>query len=173
VGNKRSIPFSLLFFSDKDYWTRGMARPDLVLQDLIQAQFPDYFNKRDRVFIRQYSNNESSNTATSDYECNLDSWSKASAPSSYQNLDADAPTIERGSNKLSLGAIIGISVGCGLVFLTCVLTAVLAFIRKMKDQSGKRFTRLHEEVNNDFGDDILDKDPMLAMEESHVSGDGK
>ncbi|KAI8640712.1 hypothetical protein BD408DRAFT_419323 [Parasitella parasitica] len=145
-----------------DWWTRGMARPDLLLQDLIQAQFPDYFNTRNRVFLRAFANDESSRTASQDsYQCNMNSWKKA-ASVSYANTASDTPTLEALSNKLSLGAIIGISIAGGLVALTCLATAITMLFRKFKDGGGKRFTRLHDETMSEFG--VLDRDPMIIDE---------
>ncbi|CEP13331.1 hypothetical protein [Parasitella parasitica] len=145
-----------------DWWTRGMARPDLLLQDLIQAQFPDYFKTRNRVFLRAFANDESSRTASQDsYQCNLNNWEKA-ASVSYSNTASDTPTLEALSNKLSLGAIVGISIGGGLVALTCLATVIAMFIRKFKDGGGKRFTRLHDETMSEFG--ALDRDPMIIEE---------
>ncbi|KAL7331630.1 hypothetical protein PS15p_203796 [Mucor circinelloides] len=162
--NKQAWRLDLVSRGDAlDWWTRGMARPDLVLQDLIQAQFPDYFKTRNRVFLRDFANNESSRTASQNsYQCNLNSWEKA-ASVSYSNTASDTPTLEALSNKLSLGAIIGISIAGGLVALSCLATAIVMIIRKFKNGGGKRFTRLHDETMNEFG--ALDRDPMM-MEES-------
>ncbi|KAI7901676.1 uncharacterized protein BX663DRAFT_513651 [Cokeromyces recurvatus] len=159
-----------------DYWTRGMARPDLLLQDLIQVQFPGFFKSRSRVFLRSFAdNNESSRTASSSpdsYQCNLRQWEKA-ASVSYQNSDSDIPALSATSNKMSLGLIIGVSVAGGMVALACLATVFVLIKRKMKDGNGKRFTRLNDETMDEFG--ALDKDPMMptTTETSRFGGSSR
>jgi hypothetical protein len=151
-----------------------MSRPDLLLQDLIQAQFPDYFKSRSRVFLRSFATNENTRKAGSsdEYMCTLNNWSKASSVS-YSNSAADAPELEQSSGKLSLGAIIGISVAGGMVALSCLATCIVLAIRKFKNNGSKRFTLLNDETNNDFGSGVLDRDPMMMMEEPHETSSGR
>jgi hypothetical protein len=148
-----------------DYWTRGFARPDLVLQDLIQAQFPDFFSSRSRAFMRAFANDESSSTASaSGYGCNLNQWEQATTVS-YQNAAADAPTLDAASNKLPLAAVIGISVAGGMIALSCLATCLVLLIRKFKNGS-RRFTRLQDQTLNESG--ALESNPM--MEETNNAG---
>ncbi|CAO3624459.1 unnamed protein product [Mucor hiemalis] len=154
-----------------DYWTRGMARPDLILQDMIQAQFPDYFKSRNRVFLRSFATNEATHTASSDYGCNLNNWSKASSVS-YTNSAADMPEVNKSSGKLSLAAIIGVSVAGGMVALSCLATCIVLGIRKFKHNGSKRFTLLKDETSNEFSG-ALDRDPMMMMEEPHETSSGR
>lgn len=150
-----------------------MARPDLVLQDLIQAQFPDYFKSRNREFLRDFANDEATHTASSSsYGCNLNSWTPA-ASVSYTNSAADAPELSATSSKLSLGAIIGVSVAGGMVALSCLATCIVLLIRKLKNSGSQKFTRLNEETNSDFNSDALDRDPMMMMEEPHETSSGR
>lgn len=151
-----------------------MARPDLLIQDFIQVQFPDYFKSRSRVFMRSFANNEATHTAGSSdsYGCNLNGWVKATSVS-YTNTAADQPALSAGSNTLSLGAIIGISIAGGMVALSCLATAIVLIIRKIKNNGSKRFTLLHDETNNDFSG-ALDRDPMMMMmEEPHETSSGR
>lgn len=150
-----------------------MARPDLILQDLIQAQFPDYFKSRNRVFLRDFAEGEATKTASlSSYGCNLNSWTKA-ASISYTNSAADAPESSSTSSKLSLGVIIGVSVAGGMVALSCLATAIVLAIRKFKHNGSQQFTRLNDETNNDFNSGALDRDPMMMMEEPHETTSGR
>ncbi|KAI9486516.1 MAG: hypothetical protein EXX96DRAFT_604650 [Benjaminiella poitrasii] len=118
------------------YWTRGMARPDLILQDLIQAQFPDFFKERSRLSFSV----------------------------------SDTPALNATTNKLLLGLIIGVSVAGDLVILACLATAIIMLKHRMKDSSGKRFTRLHNETMDKFG--VLDKNPimMTTIDDSPETG---
>lgn len=156
-----------------DYWTRGMARPDLMLQDLIQAQFPDYFrSSRKRVFLRDFDGGESTGTAagSDDYGCNLNQWQRA-ASVDYTNTAGDAPDVaSKKSSKLPLGVIIGAGVAGGLVGLSCLVTALILIIRKFKHNGSQRFTRLHDETNNEFNQGNLDRDPMLMEENNEQAG---
>ncbi|KAG2233218.1 hypothetical protein INT48_007638 [Thamnidium elegans] len=154
-----------------DYWTRGMARPDLVLQDLIQAQFPDYFKSRNRVFLRDFDDEEATRTASSsdDYGCNLNNWAKAESVS-YTNSAADAPDLDGTKSKLSLGVIIGVSVAGGMVALSCLVTAMILLIRKFKHNGSSKFTRLNDETHHDFNSGALDRDPMMMEETNEASG---
>jgi hypothetical protein len=158
---------TMLFETFVDYWTRGFARPDLLLQDLIQVQFPDFFSSRSRTFMRAFANAESTGTASSNsYGCNLEQWTKANTVS-YQNAAADAPTLNAASSTLPLGAVIGISVAGGMVALSCLATCILLLVRKFKNSGGK-FTRLQDQTLNDFNGGALDRDPMM-MEESNIN----
>lgn len=150
-----------------------MARPDLVLQDLIQAQFPDYFKSRNRVFLRDFAKGEATRTATSsdEYGCNLNNWAKAESVS-YTNAAADTPNFNGSSSKLSLGVIIGVSVAGGMIALSCLVTGIILLIRKFKHNGSSKFTRLNEETQNDFNSGALDRDPMM-MEENNEAGGGR
>lgn len=148
-----------------------MARPDLVIQDLIQAQFPDYFKSRNRMFMRSFSTNEATHTTTSadSYGCNLSNWVKA-ASVAYSNTAADQPGLTAGSTgNLSLGLIIGVSIAGGMVGISCLATAIVLIIRKIKNGGSKRFTLLHDETNNDF----LDRGDPMMMEEPHETSSGR
>lgn len=150
-----------------------MARPDLILQDLIQAQFPDYFKSRNRVFLRDFAEGEATQIASlNTYGCNLNSWTPA-ASVSYTNSASDTPESSPTSSKLSLGAIIGVSVAGGMVALSCLATAIVLFIRKLKNNGSQKFTRLNEETINEFNSGALDRDPMMMMEEPHETSGGR
>jgi hypothetical protein len=117
-----------------------MARPDLVLLDLIHAQFPD-FHPGDHTFLRALAQP----TSSTNYQCNLKNWTKANYVL-YQNATSDRPVIPT-SSKLPLAATIGLSVLCGLVGLSCIATAVVLFIRKVKNGWGRnKFNKLEEET---------------------------
>lgn len=121
-----------------------MARPDLVLLDMIQAQYPDFIS-RNRTFFRAFGKEEKSSSGTSvNYQCNLNNWVKASSVS-YQNSTSDRPVIPSSSNKLPLSAIIGLSVVGGLVGLACLATSIVLAVRKFKNGWGRRFHKLDEE----------------------------
>ncbi|KAI8388261.1 uncharacterized protein BYT42DRAFT_559497 [Radiomyces spectabilis] len=155
-----------------DYWTRGMARPDLLIQDLIQAQYPDFFNGRERVFLRNLAANEPSQPADSgSYQCKLDSW-KPLSHVNYANATADEPGLQRPSG-ISLGVIIGASVAGGVVALACAAAAVVVLRQKVKDRSSKRFTLLREDPL--MADPAFDREPMMLEERDtgRLGGSGR
>ncbi|KAG0182668.1 hypothetical protein DFQ28_007352 [Apophysomyces sp. BC1034] len=142
-----------------DWWTRGFARPDLVIQDLIQAQFPDFFKGgRDRMFLRHFSDNEASRQANQkSYQCNLDNF-KLAERVQYANHAQDAPSLEV-NNQFPLAGIIGGSIAGGLVVLACLAACIVMLRRKIKDRTSKRFTLLREDPLA-----VDDKEPMMLME---------
>ncbi|KAF7731934.1 hypothetical protein EC973_007765 [Apophysomyces ossiformis] len=142
-----------------DWWTRGFARPDLIIQDLIQAQFPDFFKGgRDRMFLRHFSDNEASHQANQkSYQCNLDNFKRAERVQ-YANSAQDAPSLDV-NYKFPLAGIIGGSIAGGLVVLACLAACIVMLRRKVKDRTSKRFTRLREDPLA-----LDDKEPMMLME---------
>lgn len=143
-----------------------------MLQDLIQAQFPDFFNSRSRTFMRAFANDESSRTTSSDgYECNLDQWEKAKIVS-YRNTATDAPVLDAPTNTLPLAAVIGISVAGGMVALSCLATCIVLLIRKYKNRSNQ-FTRLQDQTLDEFNSGALDRDPMMVEETNNDDTSGR
>ncbi|KAL0081929.1 hypothetical protein J3Q64DRAFT_1178940 [Phycomyces blakesleeanus] len=141
-----------------DWWTRGFARPDLLIQDLIEAQFPNFFSNRDRVFLRHFSDNESIQTKSADqYGCTVDNLATTSFVT-YSNDVSDVPVLSISSTFPKAG-VIGLGVAGGLVALACVAGGFLALKRKIKDRRLKQFNPLEEDHpdNNPH----LDRQPMM------------
>lgn len=146
-----------------DFWTRGLARPDLMILDLVVAQYPDYPGGHTRVFLRDFANNEPSQTANAaSYGCGVATNLAIASKQSYANHTADAPTITF-SSSLSLPAIIGLSIGGGLVAIACIAASAVTLSKKIKNR--KRFTRL-----TDVGGEAFDMPRHSQAEEAGLYG---
>ncbi|KAI7869705.1 hypothetical protein BDF14DRAFT_1741634 [Spinellus fusiger] len=114
-----------------DWWTRGFARPDLLLQDLIQAQFPDFFHSRNRMFMRHFSDNENSQVATSDlYGCTVNALAPVTVPQ-YTNDSSDVPPLDI-DTSFPLAGIIALGVVGGFIALACIAGAIVLFRRRSR-----------------------------------------
>jgi hypothetical protein len=134
-----------------------------MLLDLIVAQYPDYPGGHSRVFLRAFAHNESSQTANAaTYGCGLATNLPIASKESYANHTADAPSITF-SGTLSLPAIIGLSIGGGLVAIACIAASAVTLSKKIKNR--KRFTRL-----TDVGGEAFDMPRHSQAEEAALYG---
>ncbi|CAO3672201.1 unnamed protein product [Umbelopsis ramanniana] len=145
-----------------DFYSRGLARPDLVLQDLILAQYPDYPGGYTRAFLRNLANEPTTTTNADSYGCGLATNLAVSSKQSYSNHTADSPMISF-SGALSLPAIIGLSIGGGLIAIACIAASAVTISKKIKNR--KRFTRL-----TDVGGEAFDMPRQSHAEESALYG---
>ncbi|KAI8974357.1 hypothetical protein BDB01DRAFT_807142 [Pilobolus umbonatus] len=136
-----------------DFWTRGLARPDLMLKDLIQSQFPDFFQNQEWSFMRNYAENSANEVMTLGmtnpelYECQVNPENRARITDGYENLSSDAPSAalsEAQHKSLSLAVTVAASVIGGMIGLSCLVTIAILLGRKYKNREGQRFTRLKE-----------------------------
>lgn len=134
-----------------------------MLLDLVVAQYPDYPGGHTRVFLRDFSNNEASKTAdAASYGCGVATNLAIASKQSYSNHTADAPSITF-SSSLSLPAIIGLSIGGGLVAIACIAASAVTLSKKVKNR--KRFTRL-----TDVGGEAFDMPRHSQAEEAGLYG---
>lgn len=134
-----------------------------MLQDLILAQYPDYPGGYTRAFLRNLAANEPTTTTNADsYGCGLATNLAVSSKQSYSNHTADSPMITF-SGALSLPAIIGLSIGGGLIAIACIAASAVTVSKKIKNR--KRFTRL-----TDVGGEAFDMPRQSHAEESALYG---
>jgi len=145
-----------------DFYTRGLARPDLMLLDLIMAQYPDYPGGHTRVFLRDFASEPTETANVNTYGCGLATSLPIANKQSYANHTADSPLITF-SSSLSLGAIIGLSIGGGLIAIACIAASAVTLSKKIKNR--RRFTRL-----TDVGGEAFDMPRQSRAEESALYG---
>ncbi|KAH8552762.1 hypothetical protein BGW37DRAFT_490172 [Umbelopsis sp. PMI_123] len=145
-----------------DFYTRGLARPDLVVQELIMAQYPDYPGGYQRVFLRNFATEPTTTTNANSYGCGLATNIALASTQSYSNHTADSPMITF-SSSLSLGAIIGLSIGGGLIAIACIAASAVTISKKIKNR--RRFTRL-----TDVGGEAFDMPRQSHAEETALYG---
>ncbi|RUS22839.1 hypothetical protein BC937DRAFT_86423 [Endogone sp. FLAS-F59071] len=160
-----------------DFSNRGSSRPDLLLQDLIAAQFPKY-QTWNRVFLRNLSSETSSQPSSSNYGCGNPSFGNCQS-SSFYDSSSDNPliTVSSSSADLSLAAKIGLGVAGGVVVLAFLAGSFAAVRRRYKERKGKRqtFTRLAASDGEAFemprgGEAIYDDDQQLTEPEGRGVG---
>jgi hypothetical protein len=141
-----------------DFWTRGMARPDLMILDLVTAQYPDYPGGHTRVFLRDFATEPTETANAASYGCGLATNLPIATTENYSNHTADSPMITF-STTLSLPLIIGLSVGGGIVAIACIAASAVSISKKIKNR--RRFTRL-----TDVGGEAFDMPRQSRAEES-------
>lgn len=152
-------------FSSKfvaDFYTRGLARPDLMLLDLVMAQYPDYPGGHTRVFLRDFASEPTQTANANSYGCGLATSLPIANKQSYSNHTADSPMISF-SGGISLPAIIGLSIGGGLIAIACIAASAVTLSKKIKNR--RRFTRL-----TDVGGEAFDMPRQSRAEESALYG---
>jgi hypothetical protein len=133
-----------------------------VVQELIMAQYPDYPGGYQRVFLRNFATEPTTTTNANSYGCGLATNIALASTQSYSNHTADSPMITF-SSSLSLGAIIGLSIGGGLIAIACIAASAVTISKKIKNR--RRFTRL-----TDVGGEAFDMPRQSHAEETALYG---
>ncbi|RUP50386.1 hypothetical protein BC936DRAFT_139396 [Jimgerdemannia flammicorona] len=158
-----------------DYTNRGVARPDLVLQDLIAIQFPTY-QSWTRDFLRNFSSESLLTPSASSYGCGSSNFGSCAAQN-FKDGGADNPFITNTvtPGELSTEAKIGLGTAGGLIGLAFLAGTFVAFRRRMKDKNTRQFAPLgqSEAFEMPRGGEAIYDDPSAEPARAGRFGGGR